>query len=114
MGTSRWIRVDVSIVETDWVDLLPGASRWCWIELLLHVKRSGVRGRVRAINTNVFARRANVAPEDVEEMLSAAHADGAIETVDGDWLIAKWDEYQTPDAVRQRRHRDRPIDADTF
>src|SRR5690606_35763415 len=52
----------------------------------------------------------DIPPSDVEAMLEAAQADGALELVDGDWVSGNWSRYQEVDGtatLRQRARRER-------
>jgi hypothetical protein len=75
--------------------------------LLAYTKRSGIRGRVGVISTRVFARRIDALPEAIEEMLAAGVKDGALQIIDGDWVVTSWDKYQNPITVRVQRHREK-------
>lgn len=101
--------------------LRPGA-RLAWIELLAYVKANGVGGRVKAIPAAAAGRRWAIPTRDVEAMLEAAQQPhsreqkGALQIVDGDWLVTKWSEYQESDpnaAERMRRLRSRKTTTST-
>lgn len=106
MATSRWIRLDADWEDSPWLDALSGEAAGCWPRILCLVKRSGVKGRLRAPDHGVLARRWRVSRESVGELVDAATADGALILTDGDWLITGWSTYQDPTA-RERKQRER-------
>ncbi len=107
-ATSRWIRLDVDWTDSPWLCALDSGARYCWIEMLCYVKRSGVRGRVKALHPTVAAKRWDVAVAEVERMIQAALDDEALAEDGDDWVVVSWKAYQ-PDqraAERMRRYRD--------
>ena len=111
MADRRWIRLDVGWMDTEWVSDLPPGGRLAWIALLAHAKLAGKEGSVQALAPRVAAKKWDIPQPDVEEMLAAAEADGALSTDErGDWIVTGWNRYQSPDptnAERKRRWRER-------
>lgn len=106
----RWIRLEVTWEESEWLENLDGPTRACWPRLLCIVKRDGVRGRCRRPSTRKLAERWGVTPRDVEALEAAAIADEALDIKDGCWVVLNWSKYQEPDptaAERKRRQRER-------
>lgn len=106
-GTSRWIRLDVDWIDTPWVCALHPLARYCWLQLLCYTKRTGVRGRVKALDLTVAAKRWDVDADSINDMLQAAIGDGAVAEEGDDWVVVSWSKYQNdPNAAeRQRRRR---------
>ena len=116
MATSRWIRLDVSWDESDWLFDLSGAAAGCWPRLLCMIKRDGVRGQCKAPSLRVLASKWRVAVTEVEELIDAAVDDGALEvTEDDEWIVTGWEEHQGDPAGkdRTRRHREKKAEQET-
>lgn len=103
----RWLKLEVSWSMSPWVCVLSAESRLAWIELLCYVKTSGFGGRAKAPAATAFARRCFIGEEAVRQMLMAAEADGALQIVDGEWVVKNWHKYQDDEthAERQARYR---------
>ena len=109
MAGKRWIRLDVSWEDSEWLDALDGTAAGCWPRMLCLVKRDGVRGRVKRPAFSVLARRWRVPVEAIAALEDAAIADRALAIEDGDWVVLNWPEYNDYDktgADRQRRYRE--------
>lgn len=110
MANRRWIRLDVTWDDSEWVGLMEPASQLAWIKLLCYVKAKGVGGSVKAMGPRIAAKKWDLPVRAVEEMLKEAQKDGALSNGGGEWDVVAWDEYQKPDkkaAERMRRMRDR-------
>lgn len=108
----RWIRLDVEWEESAWLDALSGQAAGCWPRLLCWVKLRGKRGRCRAPDPSVLARRWRVPRQAVDELVRAAIQDGALEADGDEIVVVNWAEYQEPDptaAERKRRQREREL-----
>lgn len=106
----RWIRLDVEWEESAWLDGLPGQSAGCWPRLLCWVKLRGKKGRCKAPDHSVLARRWRVPRQAVDELIEAALKDEAIEIEGDELVVTNWPEYQEVDATaaaRKRRQRAR-------
>ena len=108
-AAGRWFRVNTTWSQSEWLAVLPPASRLAWIELLSHVKAHGYDGRVRAVAAAVFGRMVGIDAADVQALLDAAQADGALLLEGGEWVITGWMEHQgDPTAkTRMRRYREK-------
>lgn len=105
----RWIRLD-SCFDDGWLFSLSPGSQLAWVKLLCTVKRDGVKGRMKALNPVVSARRWGIGEEDIAKMFHAGVEDGAIEIVNGEWVITNWAKFQETDYTateRQRRRREK-------
>lgn len=92
----RWIRLDVEWEESAWLDALSGQAAGCWPRLLCWVKLRGKRGRCRAPDPSVLARRWRVPRQAVDELLAAAEASGVARRDRGDVVVESWDQYLAP------------------
>lgn len=104
----RWLRLDVTWEDSEWLDALDGTAAGCWPRLLCWVASTGRRGTCRAPSLSVLARRWRVPVEAVEALVEAAKTDGALSEEGEMWIITGWQEYQEPDptaAKRNRKHR---------
>lgn len=110
MTTRRWIRLDATWEDSEWLDDLPGVSAGCWPRLLCLVKLAGIGGRLKRPSLKALARRWRVEVADIAALEDAAINDGALLVEEGDWVLTGWDEYQQPDrtaAERMRAYRER-------
>lgn len=103
----RWFRVNTTWSQSEWLAVLPPASRLAWVELIGYVKAHGYDGKVRSVTPAVFGRMVGIESTDVSTLLTAAIEDGALEHTDGNWIITGWREHQgDPSAkTRMRRYR---------
>lgn len=101
----RWIRIDVGWSDSEWVGGLEPAGRLAWVELMTYAKRDGVGGVVKALTPVAFGRKVRIPVEDVSAMLEAAIEDGALKSVDGNWILANWSSYQDSDSTAKERMR---------
>lgn len=106
---ARWFRVNTTWSQSEWLADLPPASRLAWIELLGYVKAHGYDGKARAVSPSVFGRMYGIPAKDVQALLDAALADGALRADDGSWTITGWTAHQgdPTGAQRVRRYRER-------
>jgi hypothetical protein len=112
MGVSRWIRLDLSWSQSEWLADLEPAARLAWVELLGYVKANGVRGRCKAPKVRIFSRLVAIPMEDVEAMMAAGIADGALEIDGAEWIVVNWDDYQTDKTAAERQARRRAASTD--
>lgn len=116
-GSGRWIRLDVTWDDSEWLDELPWHVRAAWTLVLCHVKAFGDRGVCDAPNIRRFCQGHNVPQDCVEQLVEAAVAHGAMSVANGEWRITEWRAYQESDsAERMRRMRGkvagpRPLEA---
>lgn len=106
----RWIRLQVGWSDSEWIEPLDALAQFAWVKLMEHVKANGVRGRCKALSARVAGNKWKIPAKQVQAMLDAAHADGALNGGPGEWCITNWDAYQPMDASnaeRQARHRAR-------
>lgn len=108
----RWIRLDVDWDKSKWLRRLQPNARRLWPPFLCYVKVWGVRGRCRRLDVETLADELKAEVAEVDALLSAAIADGAIEVVNegADWSVVNWEQYQEIDrtnAERQARHREK-------
>lgn len=104
----RWLRLDVSWSQSEWLATVEPLARLAWVELLCYVKVHGTRGTSKAISPVVASRMWGVGEASVRAMLEAAERHGALDCQEG-WTVTKWGEYQKPDATtteRSRRYRE--------
>lgn len=117
----RWIRLDATWEDSEWLDALDGTAAGCWPRILCMMKRDGIGGRCRRPAPAVLARRWRVPVEAVVALEAAAIADGALAIEDDEWICTGWADYQDVDptaAQRKRRERERkkatqPVTRDT-
>ncbi len=105
----RWIRLDVTWSQSEWLSELPAASRLAWVELLCYVKTSGVAGSVKKPANDFLARIWGISKSSIEVMLAAASHDGAIVSDGSDIVITGWSVRQNDPraAERMRAYRER-------
>lgn len=125
MARRRWIRLDVTWADSDWMFELTGNQRRLWPALLCYVKLAGIDGQCKRLSPRVLAEKLNASVEDARAFLSAATTpadDGvsALQVVENgkDWLVTNWTEHQAPQdatgAERQRRRREKQGMASTL
>lgn len=111
--SARWIRLDTTWSQSDWIASLEPAERLVWVELLCYAKAHGMAGVVRSLTDRVAARLWGVTESNVRNALRSAVADGALVIGDGetgeegDWIITGWSRFQGDGtgAERQKRYR---------
>lgn len=103
--SSRWVKLNASWMESEWLIVLSAEARLAWVQLLCYTKTHGLAGRVKVKPTAVFARQSYLGEESVEQMIRAAKADGALEESDGDWLITGWGKHQGDETAAERMRR---------
>jgi hypothetical protein len=111
----RWIRLDVTWEESDWLQDLDRATAACWPRLLCMVKRDGVRGECRRPSTRRLMTLWDISAAQIASLEAAAQNDGALAIEDGQWRVLNWDKYQEIDPTnseRQRRWRERQQSAE--
>ena len=105
----RWIRLDTTWSQSDWLAELPAPSRLAWVELLCFVKSHGVAGSVRKPSTAVLSRMWGISLNAIDTMFSAVFQDGAA-VMDGyELIITGWGDRQMDKnaAERMRAYRER-------
>ncbi len=110
----RWLRLDVGCFESEWLAALSVPAQHAWTRLLLYTKGNGTAGTVKRMGPVAAARAWGIPPVSLDEMETAALADGALRIEDGWWVLTGWDKYQQPDrtnAIRKQRLRDKRKDA---
>jgi hypothetical protein len=109
VSASRWIRIDTTWSQSEWVAALEPEARLAWVELLCHVKAHGYAGSVKRLPANVAARLWALRVTAVTQMEEAAIADQALVIDDGEWVITGWSARQSdPKAAdRMKRYRER-------
>lgn len=107
--TSRWIRLDTTWSQSEWVSALEPEARLAWIELLCHVKAHGYAGSVKRLTPAVAARLWSLRVTAVTVMEQAAIADEALVVDADEWVVTGWSTRQTDPkaAERMRRYRER-------
>lgn len=109
MSSSRWIRLDTTWSQSEWLAELDAETRLAWIELLCHVKAHGYAGSAKRLAHVVAARNWGVSADAVRRIEAAAIEDGALVVDEGDWIITGWENHQSDPtaAERMRRYRER-------
>ena len=104
----RFVKLELTWYASEWLLVLSGNARLCWVMLLCYAKGQGQAGRVKRLAPEIAARLWFVGEEDVRKMELAAAKNGAIAVEDGDWIVANWHKYQGDEtgADRQRRFRE--------
>lgn len=104
----RWVRVDTTWSQSEWLAELHPECRLVWIELLCHAKAHGTDGRVKASYV-ALERVTGVTRYRVQELVTAATEHGSLVEDGGDWVIAEWKTYQGDPTGKERvrRHRQR-------
>lgn len=101
----RWLRIDTGIFDSEWVFLLPPLAQLAWIRLLVYVKAEGTNGEAKALSLAVASKKWSIPQGDIQAMLEAARADGALADKD-DWVVVNWQKFQqSPSTLRVRKHR---------
>lgn len=114
----RWFRLNATWAESEWLEALEWADRAVWVEMLAYVKTNGSKGRCKAISANRFAGFRMIPVKHVETLLEAATQSGALIIENGEWIIAKWSDYQngdgsSADRMRRKRLRDAELSSQT-
>lgn len=106
--SSRWIRLDTTWSQSEWLAELSPEARLVWVELLCYCKAHGTDGNVKASNV-ALQRVTGVTRNAVDELVTRAINHGAIIEDGGVWCITGWRTYQgDPTATRRmRRYRQR-------
>ena len=87
---ARWIRLDTTWSQDDWIVELPAASRLAWVELKCYVKSHGVAGSVRKPSAAWCARNWGLSKSSVEMMFSAAFHEKELVKDGDDILVSDW------------------------
>ena len=105
----RWIRLDTTWSQSDWLAELPAPSRLAWVELLCYVKSHGVGGSVKRPSTATLSRIWGISRNAIEAMFSASFQDGAVVIEGEDLIISGWGERQMDSKAseRMRAYRER-------
>ena len=103
----RWIRLDTTWSQSEWLAELEPEHRLVWIELLCYAKAHGTDGNVKVSNV-ALQRVTGVTRYAVDKLVTAAIEHGALKIVDGMWVITEWKTYQgdPTNKTRQKRYRD--------
>lgn len=101
----RFVKLELTWYASEWLLVLSGNARLCWVMLLCYAKGQGQAGRVKRLAPEIAARLWFVGEEDVRQMELAALKDGAIAVEDGDWIVANWTHYQEDDGSKERMRR---------
>lgn len=111
---ARWIRLNIDFHLSSWLVTLSAEARLAWVMLLCYVKSNGIGGAAKEIDSLTASRLWFVGEESVRQMLIAADKSGALRTVDGEWQVVKWKQYQGDEtaADRQRRFKERKKEAE--
>jgi hypothetical protein len=103
----RWIRLDTTWSQSEWLADLEPEHKLVWVELLCYAKAHGTDGRVKASNA-ALRHVTGVTRYAVDKLVTAAIEHGALEMEDGLWVITGWKAYQgdATGATRQKRYRE--------
>jgi hypothetical protein len=106
--SSRWIRLDTTWSQSEWLAELSPECRLVWVELLCYCKAHGTDGNVKASHV-ALQRVTGVTRNAVDELVTRAISHGALTAEGGFWHITGWKTYQgDPGASRRmRRYRQR-------
>jgi hypothetical protein len=108
----RWLRLDVTAFDSEWLAGLAPEAQHAWTRLLLHVKAVGSRGQAKRLGPVAVKRLWGIAAPSLQRMEAAAVGDGALLIDDGMWTVTGWERYQKPDGtnpLRQKSFRSRSI-----
>ncbi len=86
----RWIRLDVTWDQSEWLEELPPSSQLAWVKLLCYVKAFGVAGSVKKPSPASLARKWDLSRSSIEAMLAASFKNGAAVLEGSDLLITGW------------------------
>ena len=111
----RWIRLDTTWSQSEWIAELPAPSRLAWVELLCFVKSHGIAGSVKKPGIGFLSSAWGISRNAIEAMFTASFQDGAV-VMDGKTLIITgWGERQMDPkasermrAYRERLKREKP------
>jgi hypothetical protein len=104
----RWIRLNATFDESQWLVNLPPLPRLIWPVVLAYVKIHGAKGVCKIPNLARWCAGKDLPLDAVLELLDAAVADGAMRLNDNVWTIVNWETYQRDDSTgyeRLKRHR---------
>jgi hypothetical protein len=105
----RWIRLDTTWSQSEWLADLPAPSRLAWVELLCFVKSHGVAGSVKRPSNAYLARHWDISKNAIEVMFAAAFQDSALVKDGQDLIVTGWSGRQMDKgaAERMRAYRER-------
>ncbi len=105
----RWIRLDVTWSQSEWLEELPPASRLAWVELLCYVKAFGVAGSVKRPSNVYLAKIWGLSKSSIEVMFAAAFHDSALVMDGPDLIVMGWADRQSDPkaAERMKAYRER-------
>lgn len=112
----RWLRLDVTCFDSEWLAALPIEAQHAWTRVLLYTKAHGSLGRVKRIGPVAAERLWGIPAVSFQMMEDAAISDDAIRVEDGWWVITGWEKYQQADrtnALRKKRLRENRKHRDT-
>jgi hypothetical protein len=101
-----YFRLSTDWADSDWLYELSDSGKLAWVMLLGEAKLSCPQGRITARQPRSLARRWQISPGGVAEMLDAALEDGALVADGDDLVVANWAVYQpttSTDRVRKWR-----------
>jgi hypothetical protein len=107
MPTERWLRINVSWSDSEWLFDQPPGIRLAWIEMLCYTKQNGMSGRVKSMSPTVASSKWRISKDDIVTLQTVAQRDGALQIEDGDWIIANWCKYQAESLDRVKRFREK-------
>lgn len=103
--SERWIRLNTTWGQSEWLADLSPESRLVWVEVLCHVKAHGHDGAVKAPGHAAFARVTGVTRDAVDTLVRAATEHGALAIEEGEWVVTGWRRYQGDPTGKQRQRR---------
>lgn len=112
----RWLRINVSCFESEWLAGLPAVAQHAWTRLLIYVKATGTLGVAKRMGPVAVERLWGIPPVSMGMMEQAAISDGALRIEDDQWVVVNWPKYQQPDrtnSLRKKRLRDKRKEKDT-
>lgn len=104
----RWLRLDTTWSQSDWLADLPPEERLVWVELLCYTKAHGIDGRVRAGHVTL-RRVTGVTRDNVTNLVNAAIGNEALEVDGSDWVVCNWKAYQGDPTAKERQQRKRNV-----
>ena len=113
----RWLRLNIQYAESEWLFNLKGNVRRLWPDILCYVKAFGNAGTCKMPSMKVLAKKLDTRAVDLNTLLKAAVADGALVVEGNLWTVVNWATYQDPDNTRverQRRFRQKQKTANTL
>jgi len=105
--SSRWIRLDTTWDQSEWMEELTPAQRLVWVGILCYCKAHGHDGQVRRLSPGIFASRyvTGVTRNDVTVLEEAAIKGGALAIEGGEWVLTGWMKYQGDPSASERMKR---------